>query len=70
MYRNLIATMSYKGVTNEMIADLLNVHRNTVYNKIHRGEFTFGEAYKVSETYFPEYKPSYLFKRVEEKAAS
>ena len=65
MYKNLKMAMAAKGVTAESIAQLLSVHRNTVQNKLDgQSEFTFGQATLISEMLFPEYKPSYLFKRM------
>lgn len=65
MYMNLKMAMAAKDVTIESIAKLLNVHRNTIQNKLDgESEFSFGQATVISETLFPEYKPSYLFKRV------
>lgn len=65
VYKNLKSAMAAKGVTIETVAKILNVHRNTVQNKIDgESEFSFGQATMISETLFPEYKPSYLFKRV------
>ena len=64
MYANLKMAMAVKGVTIESIARLLGIHRNTVANKLDGdSEFTFSEAYTISEAMFPESRPSYLFKR-------
>lgn len=42
----------------------LGVHRNTVQNKLNgESEFTFEQAQLIADVFFPEYKPSFLFKR-------
>lgn len=64
MYTNLIAVMAAKKVTIESMSKLLGVHRNTVQNKLNgESEFTFEQAQLIADVFFPEYKPSYLFKR-------
>ncbi len=69
MYDNLKAAMAQKGITTEALAKLLNVHRNTVQNKLDGGsEFTFGQAQVISEVVFPEYTMKYLFHRAEAAA--
>lgn len=69
MYDNLKAAMAQKGITTEALAKLLNVHRNTVQNKLDgESEFTFGQAQVISEVVFPEYTMKYLFHRAEAAA--
>lgn len=64
MYRNLLAAMAQKGVSIEAIAKLLSVHRNTVSNKLNgESEFTFEQATLICDALFPEYKPSFIFRR-------
>ena len=64
MYTNLRKLMVEKGVTVEQLAKMLWVHRNTVQNKLDgESKFTFGQAAMIADLVFPEYKPSYLFKR-------
>lgn len=66
MYDNLKAAMSQKGITVDAMAKVLNVHRNTVQNKLEgESEFTFGQAQLISEVMFPEYTMKYLFHRVQ-----
>lgn len=66
MYDNLKAVMATKGITIEAMAKLLNLHRNTVQNKMNgESEFTYGEAQRISEIMFPEYTMKYLFHRAQ-----
>lgn len=66
MYDNLKAVMAQKGITIDAIAKVLNVHRNTVQNKLDgESEFTFGQAMLISEVMFPEFTMKYLFHRQE-----
>lgn len=62
MYINLIAEMAKSFVTIEMIADALNVHRNSVHNKIYgKSRFTIQEAFAIQENFFPKIPLNYLF---------
>lgn len=64
MYSNLKALMAAKGISIEAMADLLNIHRNTVANKLDGdSEFTYGQAEKIQTVMFPEYTAQYLFRR-------
>lgn len=64
MYDNLKALMAVKGITIESLARLLNLHRDTVTNKLNGdSEFSFGQAELIQEMLFPEYRLSYLFRR-------
>ena len=70
MYNNLKAAMVHKGITIESIARLLNVHRNTVQNKLDgETDFTIEQAFAITEIMFPEYKLTYLFRRDTERAS-
>ena len=65
MYANLKALMAAKGISIDSVANLLNVHRNTVANKLDGdSEFTYAQAELIQETIFPEYTARYLFRRV------
>lgn len=45
MYDNLKVLMSRKNITNEVLARLLGVHRDTIANKLAgESEFTYGQA--------------------------
>ena len=65
MYSNLKKEMEAKGITVDAMARLLGIHRNTMSNKLNgESEFTFEEACTIAETMFPEYRPTYLFRRI------
>lgn len=69
MYDNLKAVMAQKGITIDAMAKVLNIHRNTVQNKLDgESEFTIGQAQIISETMFPEYTIKYLFHRSQNAA--
>lgn len=64
VYTNLKMLMAAKSVSIDSIATLLNVHRNTVANKINgESAFDFDQAMTIASTFFPEYRPTYIFKR-------
>lgn len=64
MYENLKMLLRAKGISNEALARLLNVHRDTVTNKLNgESEFTYGQAELIQETLFPEYNIRYIFHR-------
>lgn len=63
MYKNLKAQMTAHNVTIEQMSRLLNVHRNTVANKLDGGNFTVEEAFIIKEYMFRQFDLSYLFKR-------
>ena len=66
MYDNLKVLMSRKNITNEVLARLLGVNRDTIANKLGGGsEFTHGQAELIHETLFPEYSIRYVFHRAE-----
>lgn len=70
MYNNLRTAMVHKGITIEAIARLLNVHRNTIQNKLDgETDFTIEQAFTITEVMFPEYKLAYLFRREDERAS-
>ena len=51
---NLKGEMAKKNVTIEEIAECLNVHRNSVANKINgRSKFSISEAFKIQKKFFP-----------------
>lgn len=62
-YINLIAEMSKKKISNRNFATLLNVHENTIGNKINSGSFSIEEAFEIKSNYFPEFEIEYLFKK-------
>jgi len=62
MYRNLIAEIARKGLTNKIISSALEVDRNTFENKLKgKTKFSFDEAQSIRNTFFPEYQYDYLF---------
>lgn len=63
MYQNLKAQMAAHNVTIEQMLRLLNIHRNTVANKLDGGSFTIEEAFVIKEYLFRQFDLSYLFKR-------
>ena len=66
-YSVLVGELAKKRITNEAIANLLDVHRNSVYNKLNGGSsFTVDEAIKIRDTYFPNMDLKELFQKDEE----
>lgn len=58
--------MAKKKVTKEEIAKLLNIHWNSVANKINGiSTFSVEEATKIKNAFFPEWKIEELFKKEE-----
>ena len=63
MYKNLKTAMAIKHITNESLAKLIGVHRNTICNKLDgKTEFTVGQAIEISSL-FPEYPIAELFRQ-------
>lgn len=61
---NLVKEMAASKVTQEMIADKLHVHRNTVANRISgSGSFSINDAFLVQKSFFPNLGIEYLFKQ-------
>ena len=53
-YMNLKGEMAKKNITNESIANLLGIHRNSVYNKINgESKFSIDEALAIRNAFFP-----------------
>lgn len=64
MRLNLKTEMERNSVTIDDIAKLLNVHRNSVSNKINcETPISFDEAEKIRDTFFPYADLQYLFKK-------
>jgi DNA-binding CsgD family transcriptional regulator len=54
--------MAKRRITNEAIANLLGIHRNSVYNKIRgMGTFSVDEAITIRNNFFPDMKIEELF---------
>lgn len=63
-YVILIEKMASNDVTIEMIAALLEIHRNSASNKIKgKSAFTIGQATKIRDTYFPKETLEHLFEK-------
>ena len=61
-YKNLIGEMAKKNIKNSEMADKLNIHPNTLANKINGNTpFMIDEAFNIKEYYFPELDLTYLF---------
>lgn len=61
---NLKGEMAKKGVSIEELAKLLNIHRNSVANKLNGDTpFTIDEAFKIHEAYFPQLSLNFLFEK-------
>lgn len=67
-YPNLKAELARKGISMEEVSKALNIHRNSVANKIN-GEtpFTVEEAFKIQNKYFPKLSLNYLFATEEDQ---
>ena len=61
MYKNLMAEIARKGITQKEIAGFLGIHENSMSNKLHGGTFTIEEAFKIKARFFPNAELQYLF---------
>lgn len=63
MYQYLVYRMKVNGITNEAVCDLLDISDKTFRNKI-KGvtAFTWNEAKKIKQAFFPEDDIEELFK--------
>ena len=62
MFKNLKAEMVRKGITNETIAEILNINVCTVSAKLNSyNRLKFDEAKKIQQDLFPECTVDYLF---------
>lgn len=70
-YLNLKGEMAKRNVTNEAIANLLGIHRNSVYNKINgESKFSIDEAIVIRKTFFPNFDIDTLFETEERSTGS
>lgn len=70
-YLNLKGEMAKRNVTNESIAILLGIHRNSVYNKINgESRFSIDEAIIIRNTFFPDSDIDTLFETEEKKSGT
>ena len=61
-YKNLKAEMGRDKVTIESISELLQIHRNSVANKLNgKTTFSIEEAKAIKTAFFPDYTLDYLF---------
>mgnify|MGYP003088222297 CR=1 FL=1 len=60
-YPNLTKEMAVRKITNTSIAELLNIHINSVSYKLSKGTFSVEECIKVRDKYFPDMKIEILF---------
>lgn len=61
-YLNLKGELAKKSITNEEVSKLLNIHRNSVANKLNGdSSFSIEEAFAIHDTYFPNLSMDYLF---------
>lgn len=65
MYENLKIEMTKSGISQRTLSSVINVHENTVANKLN-GDSTFSieEAFAIKECLFPQCDLTYLFKKV------
>lgn len=62
MYPNLIGEMKYRKVTAIEIGAKLNIHRNSVHNKIHgKKTFSLDEALEIHGNFFSDVDFATLF---------
>ena len=65
-YVNLRGEMAKKHITNESVANLLGIHRNSVYNKINgESKFSIDEALAIRNAFFPNFDVDTLFGETE-----
>lgn len=60
--------MAKRNITNESVANLLGIHRNSVYNKL-RGisSFSVEEAIVIRDSFFPDYDIDTLFEKADQE---
>lgn len=59
---NVKGEMAKQNITIEEVSKTLNIHRNSVANKLNgESAFTIEEAFKIQEKYFPKLSLGYLF---------
>ena len=62
MLANLIGELAKRRITNQELADLLGIHRNSVSNKLYgMSEFTLREAITIYDKYFSDCDFRWLF---------
>lgn len=69
MLKNLIKEMAVSNITQENLAATLNVHRNTIANKLNGvGKFSVEDAMKIQKVFFPNLGLAYLFEFEEDSS--
>lgn len=64
MYGNLIGEMAKRRLESSALAELLKLHRNSIYNKLYgRSDFTVSEAFSIHDRFFPDVDMRFLFTR-------
>ena len=62
MYANLVSEMAKKSITKRNVADVLNVHENTLKNKLDgKSKFNVEEGFVIRQHFFPDLSIEYLF---------
>lgn len=67
MYPNLKEALARKDISQREIAAHLDIHENSIRNKISgSSSFSIEEAFKVKDRFFPDYDLKYLFRKIDE----
>lgn len=70
MLTNLIGELAKKRITNQELAELLGIHRNSVANKLYGDTaITLKEAFTIYDTYFSEMDFRWLFEQAAKESA-
>lgn len=70
MLRNLRAEMTRHNIKPKDLANLLDVRVATIYDKLNgRYDFSFNDARKIKEKFFPNENIEYLFENKENQTA-
>ena len=70
MLANLIGELAKKRITNQELAELLGIHRNSVANKLYGDTaITLKEALTIYDTYFSEMDFRWLFEQTAKESA-
>lgn len=65
MYSNLRFAIDKEGLAMDDLAQTLNVHRNTIANKISGSTpWTYDEVLLIQKVHFPHYDQGWLFRKV------
>lgn len=66
MKANLIGEMAIRKITIEEIARTINMHRNSVSNKLYgKSDFSVNDAIIIADKYFPDIDMRTLFRDTE-----